>query len=57
MGLNLGIGLGLSSLFVIFTTMSTTFAVNNAMPILLAVWLPNIIFLTIGLILYVRAPK
>ena len=40
MGLNLGVGLGLSSLFVVFTTMSTTFAVNNAMPILLAVWLP-----------------
>ncbi|NLO71918.1 MAG: YjgP/YjgQ family permease [Porphyromonadaceae bacterium] len=57
MGLNLGIGLGLSSLFVIFTTMSTTFAVNNAMPILLAVWLPNIIFLSIGIFLYVRAPK
>lgn len=57
MGLNLGIGLALSSLFVVFTTMSTTFAVNNAMPILLAVWLPNMIFLTIGIILYMKAPK
>ncbi len=57
MGLNLGIGLGLSSLFVIFTTMSTTFAVNNAMPILLAVWLPNLIFLSVGIFLYIRAPK
>lgn len=57
MGLNLGIGLGLSSLFVIFTTMSTTFAVNNAMPILLAVWLPNIIFLSVGIYLYIKAPK
>lgn len=57
MGLNLGIGLALSSLFVVFTTMSTTFAVNNAMPILLAVWLPNIIFFTIGFILYIKAPK
>lgn len=57
MGLNLGIGLGLSALFVVFTTMSTTFAVNNAMPILLAVWLPNIIFLTVGICLYLKAPK
>ena len=57
MGLNLGIGLALSALFVVFTTMSTTFAVNNAMPILLAVWLPNIIFFTIGFILYLKAPK
>lgn len=57
MGLNLGVGLGLSSLFVVFTTMSTTFAVNNAMPILLAVWLPNILFFTVGIILYFKAPK
>lgn len=57
MGLNLGLGLGLSSLFVIFTTMSSTFAVNDSMPILLAVWLPNLIFLSIGIFLYIKAPR
>ena len=57
MGINLGIGLALSGLYVIFTTMSTTFAVNGIMPTLLAVWIPNITFLVVGLFLYIKAPK
>ena len=57
MGLNLGIGLGLSGLYVIFTTMSTTFAVNGVMPTLLAVWIPNITFFIVAVYLFIRAPK
>ena len=57
MGINLGIGLALSGLYVIFTTMSTTFAVNGIMPTLLAVWIPNITFFTIAVFLYIKAPK
>ncbi len=57
MGLNLGIGLALSALYVVFTTMSTTFAVNGVMPTLMAVWLPNITFFTVAVFLYIKAPK
>ena len=57
MGLNLGIGLALSALYVLFTTMSTTFAVNGVMPTILAVWIPNICFFTVAIILYIKAPK
>ena len=57
MGLNLGIGLGLSALYVLFISMSTSFAVNGAMPTILAVWLPNLVFLSVGLFLYKKAPK
>ncbi|VBB46878.1 Permease YjgP/YjgQ family protein [uncultured Paludibacter sp.] len=57
MGLNLGIGLALSSLYVLFITMSSTFAVSGLMPTLLAVWMPNIVFLSVGLYLYRIAPK
>ena len=57
MGLNLGIGLALSALYVLFTTMSTTFAVNGVMPTILAVWIPNITFFTVAIILYIKAPK
>jgi lipopolysaccharide export system permease protein len=57
MGLNLGVGLALSSLYILFTTMSTTFSVNGVMPTLLSVWLPNITFFIIGIILYFKAPK
>lgn len=57
MGLNLGIGLALSALYILFTTMSSTFSVSGIMPTWLAVWLPNIFFLSIGIYLYRIAPK
>ncbi|MFV0471046.1 MAG: LptF/LptG family permease [Paludibacteraceae bacterium] len=57
MGLNLGIGLALSSLFVLFTSLSSSFAVGGVMPTLLAVWLPNIVFLLVAIYLYRIAPK
>lgn len=57
MGLNLGIGLALSALYILFSTLSTSFSVNGSMSALAAVWLPNIVFLVIGIFLYMRAPK
>lgn len=57
MGLQIGIGLALSALYVLFSTVSSMFAVKGNMPVLLAVWLPNIIFASIGVILYLKAPK
>lgn len=57
MGLNLGIGIGLSALYILFSTISSSFAVNGTMPVLLAVWLPNLIFLLIGGVLYFTMPR
>jgi len=57
MGLNLGIGLGLSAFYILFSTMSTSFSVNGSMSAVTAVWLPNIVFLLIGVLLYLKAPK
>lgn len=56
-GIHLGIGLGLSSLYILFSTFSTTFSVNGIMPSFAAVWLPNVVFLAIGVYLYRTAPK
>ncbi|OJV37327.1 MAG: hypothetical protein BGO29_06015 [Bacteroidales bacterium 36-12] len=56
-GLHLGIGLALSSLYILFSTLSTSFSVSGAMSPLLAVWLPNLLFLGIGIYLYFTAPK
>ncbi|MDR1591360.1 MAG: LptF/LptG family permease [Prevotellaceae bacterium] len=56
-GLHIGVGIGLSAVYILFSTVSSTFAINGSMPTLLAVWLPNIIFSIIGLALYVKAPK
>jgi lipopolysaccharide export system permease protein len=57
MGLHIGIGLALSALYILFSTISSTFAVSGALPAILAVWLPNISFLIVGVILYIRARR
>lgn len=57
MGVHIGIGLVLSFVFIIFLTLSSTFAVNGGMNPILAVWLPNITFGIIGIYLYNKAPK
>lgn len=57
MGLHIVTGIALSFAFILFMTVSSTFAVNGNMPPLLAVWLPNIVFLLIGIVLYIKAPK
>ena len=57
MGIHLGIGLALSSLYILFSTMSTSFSVNGSMSAFTAVWLPNVLFLLIGVYLYNTAPK
>lgn len=57
MGLHLGIGLALSSIYILFSTMSTSFSVSGAMSAFTAVWLPNVVFVLIGIYLYRTAPK
>jgi len=57
MGMNLGIGIALSFGYIVFQTISSTFAVNGNTPPVVAVWIPNIVFLLIGLYLYRKAPK
>jgi lipopolysaccharide export system permease protein len=57
MGLHIGIGISLSFAYIMFMTISTTFAISGSMSPLLAVWLPNIVFALIGVVLYNRAPK
>lgn len=57
MGIHLGIGLALSSIYILFSTFSTTFSVSGLLSPFIAVWLPNIVFLAIGIYLYKTAPK
>lgn len=57
MGKNLGFGLTLSALYILFSTVSTTFSVNGVMSPFMSVWLPNFIFLTIGVVLYIRVSR
>jgi lipopolysaccharide export system permease protein len=57
MGVNIGIGLALSFIYILFQTVSSTFAVSGEMSVLLAVWLPNIVFAGIAYYLYLKAPR
>lgn len=57
MGLYLGIGLALSASFVLFQSISDTFAINADFPPVIAVWIPNILFALIASYLYKQAPR
>ncbi|MDF9829627.1 LptF/LptG family permease [Parabacteroides sp. PF5-6] len=57
MGLNIGIGIGLSFSYILFTTISSTFAVNGSMSPMIAAWLPNILYVFIAAYLYKKAPR
>ena len=57
MGKNLGLGLALSFLYILFMRFSTMFAIGGTLPPLLSMWLPNIIFAAVAYVLYWRAPK
>ena len=56
-GLHIGIGITLCFSYIMLTRVFEEFAKGGSMPTMLAVWLPNIIFLTIGIYLYRKAPK
>ena len=57
MGKNLGVGITLSALYILFSTVSTTFSVSGVMSPFMSVWLPNFIFLAIGVVLYIRVSR
>jgi len=56
-GMQLGLGLALSFTYVLFQRVFETFATQGGFPPLLAVWIPNIIFTVVGLLLVRNAPK
>jgi lipopolysaccharide export system permease protein len=57
MGLHIGVGIALSFGYILFMTVSTTFAINGNMSPWLAVWMPNFVFAAIAALLYHKAPK
>ena len=57
MGLNIGIGLLLSFSYILFSTVTSTFAVSGLTSPLVAMWIPNVIYTIIAIYLYRKAPK
>jgi lipopolysaccharide export system permease protein len=57
MGLNIGIGLVLSFSYILFMTVTQTFALNGLTSPLIAMWIPNFLYIIIAVVLYMRAAK
>ncbi len=56
-GLNLALGIMLGSAFVIISKFAVTFASNMTLAPMIAIWLPNIVFSVVALLLLVKAQK
>lgn len=56
-GLNIGIGLVLSFSYILFMTVTQTFAQSGLTPAWVAMWIPNFIYIVIAFILYRRASR
>lgn len=57
MGINIGIGLVLSFSYILFSAVTSQFAISGMTSAWVAMWIPNFLYLGIGLLLYYRARK
>lgn len=57
MGMNIGIGLVLSFSYILFMTVTSTFAVSGYTSARVAMWIPNILYTLIAIFLYRRASR
>lgn len=57
MGVNIAIGLLLCMGYILFTTVTSTFAISGGLPPWLAAWLPNFVFVVLALSLWRKAPQ
>lgn len=56
-GAHMGFGMLLSATYILFNQIASNLAIGSGLNPILAVWVPNISFLIIGLYLYYKAPK
>ena len=56
-GMHIGLGLLLSFSYILFMQVSQTFATEGGVSVGIAVWIPNFMYLALGLFLLYKAPK
>jgi lipopolysaccharide export system permease protein len=56
-GMNIGIGLGLSFSYILFMQFASQFSLKGNLGPMLAMWIPNILYAIVALVLYKLAPK
>ncbi|MDE6125979.1 MAG: LptF/LptG family permease, partial [Muribaculaceae bacterium] len=57
MGVNIGLGLVLSFSYILFMTVTSSFAVSGLTSPRIAMWIPNILYTVIAIILYRKAAR
>lgn len=56
-GMNIGVGLGFSFSYILFLQFASQFSLKGNLSPMLAMWIPNILYSIIALVLYSLAPK
>ena len=56
-GMNIGIGLILSFSYILFQQFASQFSLKGSLGPMLAMWIPNLIYAVVALVLYRMAPK
>ena len=56
-GMNIGIGLGLSFSYILFMQFASQFSLKGNLGPMIAMWIPNILYAVVALVLYKLAPK
>lgn len=56
-GLQIAIGVVISFSYILFTQFSKQFAIGGMLPVIAAVWLPNVFFLIVAIYLFRMAPR
>lgn len=56
-GMNIGIGLALSFSYILFQQFASQFSLKGDLGPMIAMWIPNLIYLAVGFVLYIIAPK
>jgi lipopolysaccharide export system permease protein len=56
-GWNIALGIGLAFLYILFLRFSEMFVYTGVLPAWIALWLPNVVYTIIAIVLYRLAPK
>jgi len=56
-GFHLALGIALSAIYIMFQQLTNTFATKSTLDPLIAVWIPNMIFAVVALVLYLRQSR
>ena len=57
LGIHLAVGILLGAFFLIFSRFASVFAAGQALPVVISVWLPNLFFGLIAVLLIIKAQK